>query len=145
MLLTKKRLALLTIGITFVYFVLLLFLPESVIGARADDRILYATKIGFLSMSAAVTTAIILILVFKRDFVRWQFAAFKRYRYLLMLLVKRDFIARYRKSVLGVLWSLLNPLLTMLVMTLVFSYLFRFAIDNFPVYLLSGQILFGFF
>jgi len=145
MLLTKKRLALLTIGITFVYFVLLLFLPESVIGARADDRILYATKIGFLSMSAAVTTAIVLILIFKRDFVRWQFTAFKRYRYLLMLLVKRDFISRYRKSVLGVLWSLLNPLLTMLVMTLVFSYLFRFAIDNFPVYLLSGQILFGFF
>jgi ABC-type polysaccharide/polyol phosphate export permease len=64
---------------------------------------------------------------------------------LLWLLVKRDFVARYRKSLLGVLWSLLNPLLTMLVMTLVFSHIFRFAIENFPVYLLSGQIIFGFF
>jgi len=44
-----------------------------------------------------------------------------------------------------VLWSLLNPLLTMIVMTLVFSFVFRMDIDNFPVYLLSGMIIFGFF
>jgi len=64
---------------------------------------------------------------------------------MLVLQVKRDFVSRYRKSVLGILWSLLNPLLTMLVMTLVFSYLFARNIENFPVYLLSGQIIFGFF
>jgi ABC-type polysaccharide/polyol phosphate export permease len=61
------------------------------------------------------------------------------------LLVKRDFISRYRKSILGVLWSLLNPLLTMLVMSWIFAKLFRSEIQNFPVYLLSGQIIFGFF
>jgi ABC-type polysaccharide/polyol phosphate export permease len=64
---------------------------------------------------------------------------------LLSLLIKRDFIARYRKSVLGVLWSLLNPLLTMLVMTTVFSYLFKRDIQNFPVYMLSGQLIYGLF
>jgi len=62
-----------------------------------------------------------------------------------MLLVKRDFVARYRKSILGVVWSLLNPLLTMMVISFVFSYLFRFRVENYPVYLLSGRIIFGFF
>ena len=143
--LTKKRLALLTVMVTIVYFILLLLLPESVIGARAENMLLFAPKIFFLALTAAITTAMALVLVFKREFVRWQISSFNRYKHLLRLLVKRDFVSRYRKSVLGLLWSLLNPLLTMLVMTLVFSYLFRFQIENFPVYLLSGQIIFGFF
>ena len=143
--LTKKRLALLTVLMTAAYFFFMAYLPESIIGARADNILLFAFKIGFLSVSASITTAVILILLFKREFILWQFTSFSRFRHLLGLLVKRDFVTRYRKSVLGVLWSLLNPLLTMLVMTLVFSYLFRFQIENFPVYLLSGQIIFGFF
>ena len=144
--LTRKRLALLTMLMALLYFVGLLFLPDSVVGARrADSFILFATKIVFLAISAAVTTSVVLILLFRRDFVNGQAGTFNRFKYLLMLLVKRDFVSRYRKSVLGVLWSLLNPLLTMLVMTLVFSYLFRNQIENFPVYLLSGQIIFGFF
>ena len=143
--LTKKRLALLTVLMTAAYFILMLSLPESVVGTRADNPGMYATKIIFLSMTAAVTTAFILILVFKGDFVKVQIQTFNRFRHLLRLLVKRDFVSRYRKSVLGVLWSLLNPLLTMLVMTLVFSYLFRAEIPNFPVYMLSGQVIFSFF
>ena len=143
--LTKKRLVLLTIIFTIMYFVLFMLLPESVVGTRAENMLLYTPKIFFLSFTAAVVTAIILVLIFKRQFVTWQFTSFNRYKHLLRLLVKRDFISRYRKSVLGVLWSLLNPLLTMLVMTMVFSYIFRFQIENFPVYLLSGQIIFGFF
>ena len=143
--LTKKRLALLTILLTIIYFIPMLFLPESIVGARAENMLLFAPKIFFLSLTAAIVTAIILILIFKRSFITWQFTSFNRYKHLLRLLVKRDFISRYRKSILGVLWSLLNPLLTMLVMTLVFSYIFRFQIENFPVYLLSGQIIFGFF
>ena len=114
-------------------------------GARAENKIMFATKIGFLSITAAITAAVILMFIFKRDYVKWQLASFNRFKHLLRLLVKRDFISRYRKSVLGVLWSLLNPLLTMLVMTLVFSQIFRFQIEYFPVYLLSGQIIFGFF
>jgi ABC-2 type transport system permease protein len=57
----------------------------------------------------------------------------------------RNFNTKYRQSVLGVLWSFLNPLLTMAVQYIVFSQLFRSDIAHFPVYLLSGIILFGFF
>ena len=45
---------------------------------------------------------------------------------------------------LGVLWSVLNPLLMMIVLTAVFSVVFRFDIPNFPVYLILGQTLFTF-
>ncbi|MCL2500896.1 MAG: ABC transporter permease [Defluviitaleaceae bacterium] len=60
-------------------------------------------------------------------------------------MVKRNFVTRYRKSVLGILWSLLNPLLTMLVLTMVFSTVFRFEIEFLPIYILSGQLIFNFF
>ena len=58
--------------------------------------------------------------------------------------VKRDIKKKYYKSVLGVLWTVLNPLLSMLVMTFVFSALFKRNIANFPVYMLCGQVTFSF-
>ena len=75
---------------------------------------------------------------------------FWRYRYLLQNLVSRDFKLKYRRSVLGVLWSVLNPLLMCLVYWAVFSSLFAAQlrggdIVNFPVYLMIGQLLFSFF
>lgn len=60
-------------------------------------------------------------------------------------LVKRDIKVKYKKSLLGILWSVLNPLLTMVVLTIVFSNIFKFDIENFPVYIITGQIIFGFF
>ena len=69
----------------------------------------------------------------------------KRYEFLIKQLVSRDFKTKYKRSVLGYLWSFLNPLLTMIVQYIVFSTIFRSGIDNFPVYLLSGIILFNFF
>ncbi len=69
----------------------------------------------------------------------------KRYRFLLSQLVRRDFNHKYRQSVLGVLWSFLNPLLMMGVQYLVFSWLFHSEIENFPVYLMTGIIFFNFF
>ena len=68
-----------------------------------------------------------------------------RYKWLLYELVIRDLKIKYRRSVLGYLWSLLNPLLMMIVLTVVFSTLFRFDIPNYPVYLLSGQLIYSFF
>ena len=68
-----------------------------------------------------------------------------RYRYLLKTLVMRDFRVKYQASLLGVLWSFLNPLLTMFVYLFVFSMIFRSNIENFPVYLLSGIVLFNYF
>lgn len=64
--------------------------------------------------------------------------------FVLQSLVTRDFKLKYRRSVLGVLWSILNPLLMMVVMAAVFSYMFRFQIENFPLYLILGSILFEF-
>lgn len=68
-----------------------------------------------------------------------------RYRWLLQELVNRDLKVKYKRSYLGYLWSLLNPLLMMVVVSLVFSHVFRFNIDNFALYLLCGQVLFNFF
>lgn len=67
------------------------------------------------------------------------------YKYLLQQLVVRDIKKKYRRSVLGVLWSVLNPLLMMAVTAMVFSTIFRFSIENYPLYLLVGQIMFTFF
>lgn len=68
-----------------------------------------------------------------------------RYGFLIKQLVSRDFKTKYKRSVLGYLWSFLNPLMTMMVQYIVFSQLFRSNIENFPVYLLSGIVLFSFF
>jgi len=70
---------------------------------------------------------------------------FKNYFFLLTILVKTNIKKKYKGSFLGILWSLINPLLDMVVMTIVFSALFKRNIDNFPVYLLTGRLLFGFF
>lgn len=68
--------------------------------------------------------------------------SFKRDWFILRSLVSKDFKLKYRRSVLGVLWSVLNPLLMMVVLTVVFSTVFRFSIENFPLYLILGQTLF---
>ena len=68
-----------------------------------------------------------------------------KYRYLLYNLVVRDLKVRYKNSILGVLWSLLNPLLIMVVFTLVFQ---RFSAGNiyvFPIFVLVGIIPWNFF
>ncbi len=66
-----------------------------------------------------------------------------RWRGLLRLMATRDLVGRYRRSVLGVLWTVLNPLLTTAVLFVVFSEFFRFQIPGVPfvVYLLSGVLV----
>lgn len=70
---------------------------------------------------------------------------FKKYRYLLLELVKKDIKLKYRNSVLGILWTFLEPLLTMIVLTVVFSTLFDRAIEHFPVYVLIGRLVYSYF
>ena len=67
------------------------------------------------------------------------------YKFLISQLVKRDFKTKYKRSVLGVCWSFLNPLLMMLVQYVVFSTIFSSGVANYPVYLLSGIVMFNFF
>ena len=68
-----------------------------------------------------------------------------RYRDLIWTLVARDLKVRYRRSAIGFVWTMLQPLLTMLVLQLVFSTIFRFQITNYPVYALSGILFWNFF
>jgi len=147
MVLTKKRLIVITLVLTVVFFGLLFYAPDSLLDHRDDNLLLFLPKIFFLAVTAAIAIVFILIFIFRSDYVSAQLNTFNRFKYYLRLLIKRDFISRYRKSILGVLWSLLNPILMMLVLTLVFSTLFRnfFTVAFFPVYLLSGQVIWGFF
>lgn len=69
---------------------------------------------------------------------------FKRDWFILTSLVSKDFKLKYRRSVLGVVWSVLNPLLMMVVLSAVFAFVFRGSIEPFPVYLILGQTLFSF-
>ncbi len=69
---------------------------------------------------------------------------FSRYKSLLSELVRKDVKIKYRNSILGVLWSFLDPLLHMIVMTIVFSTLFH-RVENYPVYLLSGRLVYTLF
>lgn len=68
-----------------------------------------------------------------------------RYRHLVIELVRRDITVRYKRSFLGVGWTMLSPLLQMLTMTWVFSVVLRQDIQNYPVYFLSGSIFWLFF
>jgi len=68
-----------------------------------------------------------------------------RYRDLVWLLVWRNLTVRYKRSFLGALWSLMDPLLTMVIMAIVFSALLSRKIPFFPVYLFSGLLMFNFF
>lgn len=68
-----------------------------------------------------------------------------RYRWLLFELVSRDLKLRYRGSVLGFAWTLLNPLLFMAVYALVFGVYLKIGIHNYPVFLLSGVMAWNWF
>lgn len=70
---------------------------------------------------------------------------FLKYKDLFFELIKKDINLKYKNSYLGVLWSLLNPLLMMIVLTIIFSEIFRNNIENFPVYVLTGRMLYSFF
>lgn len=71
----------------------------------------------------------------------------KKYGFLLQQLVSRDFKVKYKRSVLGIIWSLLYPVLTMAVLALVFTNVFKFSTPgvNYLVYLMSGLVIFNYF
>lgn len=70
---------------------------------------------------------------------------YSRYSFLIKQLVSRDFKTKYKRSVLGMAWSVMNPLLTMCVQYVVFSTLFKSDIPYYPIYLLIGIVFFSFF
>ena len=74
-------------------------------------------------------------------------ANFKKYSFLMKQLIMRDFKVKYKRSVLGIVWSILYPVLMMLVMAAVFSQMFKFHMDgvNYLVYLMTGLVMFNYF
>lgn len=65
--------------------------------------------------------------------------------FLLEEIVRKNFASKYKDSVLGIFWSVLKPLLIMVILTIVFSTLFKGSVDNYPVYLLAGRCIYDFF
>ena len=69
----------------------------------------------------------------------------KTYQFLFEELVKRDFKAKYKRTVLGMAWSILSPLLTLLIMRLVFTNFFGRSTPHYTTYLFCGNLIFSFF
>ena len=74
-----------------------------------------------------------------------ELAELWRYRSLVGQLVVRNIKVRYKRSVLGLAWSMLSPLMTMAALSVVFAHLFRPLTPNYPVYLFAGLLLWSFF
>jgi len=69
----------------------------------------------------------------------------RKYKFLFEELVKRDFKKKYKRTVLGILWSLLSPLLTLLVMRIVFTEFFGRTTNHYTTYLFAGTLVFSYF
>ena len=72
-------------------------------------------------------------------------AYIRKYGFLFNELVKRDFKHKYKGTILGMLWSVLSPLMPLAVMNLVFSYFFKKSIAHYTVFMFSGNIIFGYY
>ena len=70
---------------------------------------------------------------------------FEKHRFLFEELVKRDFKQKYKRTVLGMGWSILSPLLTLLVMKLVFTRFFGRTMEHYTTYLFAGNLMFSYF
>ncbi|MFV0497918.1 MAG: ABC transporter permease [Candidatus Fimivivens sp.] len=70
---------------------------------------------------------------------------FKKHRFLFEELVKRDFKKKYKRTVLGMLWSIISPLLTLAVIAAVFSQFFGRTIEHFVIYVFCGNLIFSYF
>ncbi len=75
----------------------------------------------------------------------WDKEQIKQYVFVIRELTGREIKRKYARSYLGILWSVLNPLLSMAVMSLIFSAMFKRSIENYPIYYLTGNIIWSFF
>lgn len=69
----------------------------------------------------------------------------KQYQFLFGELVKRDFTKKYKRTILGMAWSILSPLMNLLIMWMVFSNFFGNNVNHYVIYLFSGQLVFSYF
>ena len=78
-------------------------------------------------------------------FVQQYFQKYKEYRFMFEELVKRDFKQKYKRTVLGMFWSILSPLLNLLVMKIVFTNFFGRNVEHYTTYLFAGNLMFSYF
>lgn len=74
-----------------------------------------------------------------------MFQTLKKHRFLFEELVRRDFDRKYKGTAFGAVWSILNPLLSLLIMRVVFGHFFGSAIPHYTTYLFCGMVVFNFF
>ena len=70
---------------------------------------------------------------------------FYQHKFLFEELVKRDFRRKYKRTILGMVWSILNPLITLLILKIVFSTFFGRSIPHYTIYLFCGTLLYAYF
>ena len=70
---------------------------------------------------------------------------FKKYKYVIYLLVKRHFLLRYRRTKLGYLWTILNPLIMMIVLSLIFSSILQVPLKDYALFFFSGMLVWNYF
>ncbi len=114
--------------------------------AELNDRdiIIGITSVCKYCLFPMLVLGALCVLIFGRKQIKPYLLKLKKYIPLLKNLVSRDLKVKYRRSILGFLWSILNPLLMALVINTVFSRLFRFDVEYFAVYYLAGSLIFNF-
>ena len=116
-----------------------------------SDMIPVSSYYWYLMTGACVVLSLILFISYKRylkgknGYIVSALNAIEKYSFLISQLVSRDIKTKYKRSVFGIFWSFLNPLLTMTVQFLVFSTFFKADTRNYPVYLIVGVVCFSFF
>lgn len=105
----------------------------------------WSLGVGAISALAGIVFGVCIFFLLKESRnIKSYLQVLGKYRFLLEDMVVRDIKLKYRRSVIGLLWSVLNPLLMMIVITAVFQHLFRFEIENFAVYYLTGWVIYNF-
>ena len=118
---------------------------------KGSEEITTASYYWFIMSGIGCALAILFYISYKKysknqyDYLAYAIDAVFKYEFLISQLVSRDFKSKYKRSVFGIFWSFLNPLLTMVVQFLVFSTLFKTDTKNYPVYLIVGVVCFSFF
>ncbi len=90
-------------------------------------------------------TAFAMLLLRYNEKGKFMVEKIQKYKFLFTELVKRDFKQKYKRTSLGMLWSILSPLLDLLVMRMVFTVFFARDMDHYTIYLFSGLLVFNYF
>ena len=117
--------------------------PEEEVPPPVDEQIQEDSQLPLILLLGTIAL-LIAVIVFL-----WKKSSFgvklEQHSFLFEELVKRDFTLKYKRTVLGAFWSLLSPLINLLIMWLVFNKMLGSNIDHFVIYLFAGQLVFSYF